>query len=51
VAELLFTTEAFRPHGLPTPNVPMLLDARMQLIEPACAWHAPRRARARSDTQ
>jgi site-specific recombinase XerD len=38
VAELLFTTEAFRPQGLPTPNVPMLLDAQMRLIEPACAW-------------
>jgi integrase len=38
MAELLFTTEAFRPQGLPTPNVPILLDAEMRLIEPACAW-------------
>jgi len=38
MAELLFTTEAFQPQGLPTPNVPMLLDADMRLIEPACAW-------------
>jgi hypothetical protein len=38
VAELLFTTEAFHPQGSPTPNVPMLLDAKMRLIEPACAW-------------
>jgi site-specific recombinase XerD len=38
MAELLFTTEAFRPQGLPAPNVPMLLDAEMRLVEPACAW-------------
>jgi site-specific recombinase XerD len=38
VAQLLFTTEAFQPHGLPTPNVPMLLDPKLRLIEPACAW-------------
>ena len=38
MAELLFTTEAFQPQGLSTPNVPMLLDADMRLIEPACAW-------------
>jgi site-specific recombinase XerD len=38
MAELLFTTEAFQPQGLPTPHVPMLLDAEMRLIEPACAW-------------
>src|SRR5215471_10937029 len=38
VAELLFTTKAFQPQGLPTPNVPMLLDAKMRLVEPACAW-------------
>src|SRR5215813_7159175 len=38
VAELLFTTAAFQPQGLPTANVPMLLDAKMRLIEPACAW-------------
>ena len=38
MAELLFTTEAFQPQGLPTPNVPMLLDAKMRLVEPACAW-------------
>ena len=38
MAELLFTTDAFQPQGLPTPNVPMLLDAEMRLVEPACAW-------------
>lgn len=38
MAELLFTTEAFKPVGPPTPGVPMLLDADMRLIEPACAW-------------
>ena len=38
MAELLFTTQAFQPQGLPTPNVPMLLDAKMRLVEPACAW-------------
>jgi len=38
VAELLFTTEAFQPHGLATPHVPLLLDAEMRLVEPACAW-------------
>jgi site-specific recombinase XerD len=38
MAELLFTSEAFQPQGLPTANVPMLLDAEMRLIEPACAW-------------
>jgi site-specific recombinase XerD len=38
VADLLFTTEAFQPQGSPTPNVPMLLDAEMRLVEPACAW-------------
>jgi len=38
MAELLFTTEAFQPQGLPTPDVPMLLDTEMRLIEPACAW-------------
>jgi site-specific recombinase XerD len=38
MAELLFTTEAFQPQGLPTPYVPILLDAEMRLIEPACAW-------------
>jgi site-specific recombinase XerD len=38
MAELLFTTEAFQPQGLSTPHVPMLLDAGMRLIEPACLW-------------
>jgi integrase len=38
MAELLFTTEAFQPQGLSTPNVPMLIDGKMRLIEPACAW-------------
>ena len=38
MTELLFTTEAFQPQGLPMPNVPMLLDAEMRLIESACAW-------------
>ena len=38
VAELLFTTSSFCPLGLATPDVPILLDAQMRLIEPACAW-------------
>jgi len=38
MAELLFTTAAFQPQGRPASNVPMLLDAEMRLIEPACAW-------------
>ena len=38
VAELLFTTSSFCPLGLATPDVPILLDVQMRLIEPACAW-------------
>jgi site-specific recombinase XerD len=38
VTQLLFTTDAFVPHGLPRPGVPLLLDSEMRLIEPACAW-------------
>jgi len=38
VAELLFTTALFRPFGSSTADVPILLDARMRLVEPACAW-------------
>jgi len=38
VAELLFTTSSFCPLGLATPDVPILLDAQMRLIEPACSW-------------
>ena len=38
MVDLLFTTHAFAPHGLPLPGVPMLLDREMRLIEPACAW-------------
>lgn len=38
MAQLLFTTDAFAPHGLPRPGVPLLLDGEMRLIEPACAW-------------
>jgi len=38
LAELLFTTDAFVPHGLTRPGVPMLVDREMRLIEPACAW-------------
>lgn len=38
MAELLFTTDAFAPNGMPCPGVPMLLDQEMQLVEPACAW-------------
>ena len=38
MAELLFTTALFRPFGSSTADVPILLDARMRLIEPACAW-------------
>lgn len=38
MAELLFTTDAFRPEGRSAPGVPMLLDSGMRLIEPACSW-------------
>ena len=38
MVDLLFTTDAYAPHGLPRPGVPMLLDQEMRLIEPACAW-------------
>ncbi|AZO71530.1 site-specific integrase [Mesorhizobium sp. M1D.F.Ca.ET.043.01.1.1] len=38
MAELLFTTEEFAPHGISRPGVPMLLDNEMRLVEPACAW-------------
>jgi hypothetical protein len=38
VAELVFSTSSFRPFGSSTSDVPILLDARMRLIEPACAW-------------
>ena len=38
VAELVFTTDRFRPFGAAAPDVPMLLDGGMRLIEPACLW-------------
>jgi len=38
MAQLLFSTQAFRPDGSSAENVPILLDERMRLIEPACAW-------------
>jgi len=38
MAELLFTTDAFRPLDRSVPDVPMLLDSSMRLVEPACAW-------------
>ena len=38
MAELLFSAETFRPDGSSVLGVPMLLDAKMRLIEPACAW-------------
>jgi len=38
VVDLVFTTDAFAPHGFPRPGVPMLLDQEMRLIEPACGW-------------
>ena len=38
MAQLLFSTPTFRPDGSSVENVPMLLDARMRLVEPACAW-------------
>ena len=38
MAELIFTSEHFMPLNTPQPGVPMLLDDRMRLIEPACAW-------------
>jgi site-specific recombinase XerD len=34
----MFTTEAFRPFGLPVPGVPMLLDGQMRLVEAASVW-------------
>lgn len=38
MAQLLFSTPAFRPDGSSVEDVPILLDGRMQLVEPACAW-------------
>jgi len=38
MAELLFTTDRFRPLGRSVSDVPMLLDGSMRLVEPACAW-------------
>ena len=38
MAELLFTCGTFRSHGVSVPHVPILLDAEMRLVEPACAW-------------
>lgn len=38
MAQLLFSTQTFRPDGSSVENVPILLDERMRLIEPACAW-------------
>jgi len=38
MAELLFTTDDFRPLGRSVSGVPMLLDGSMRLVEPACAW-------------
>jgi len=38
MAELMFTTDAFRPLDRSVPGVPMLLDGNMRLVEPACAW-------------
>lgn len=38
MAELIFTTDAFRPSGRSVLGVPMLLDGSMRLVEPACAW-------------
>ena len=38
MAELVFSTSSFCPFGLANPGVPILLDAQMRLIEPACAW-------------
>lgn len=38
MAQLIFTTDAFRPYGVSAPGVPMLLDRQLRLVEPACAW-------------
>ncbi len=38
MAELIFSTSAFAPQGRSIIGVPMLVDAQMHLIEPACAW-------------
>ena len=38
MAELLFTTDAFRPLDRSVQGVPLLLDSGMRLIEPACSW-------------
>ncbi len=38
MAELLFTTDAFRPLDRSVRGVPLLLDNGMRLIEPACSW-------------
>jgi len=38
MAQLVFTTDAFRPLDRPVPGLPVLLDSDMRLVEPACAW-------------
>jgi site-specific recombinase XerD len=38
MAKLLFTTSAFRPQNRSVSGVPILVDANMRLVEPACAW-------------
>ena len=38
MAELLFTSDAFRPEGRAVVGVPLLVDGGMRLVEPACAW-------------
>jgi integrase len=38
VVQLIYTTSAFTPEGTAAPDVPLLLDEEMRLIEPACLW-------------
>jgi integrase len=36
--ELIYTTKAFAPGGIPLQGVPVLVDRDMRLVEPVCIW-------------
>jgi site-specific recombinase XerD len=38
MAELIFSIGAFKPYGTPIPQVPILVDNEMKLVEPVCKW-------------
>jgi site-specific recombinase XerD len=38
MVHLLYTTTDFKPEGIPSPNVPLLLGEEMELIKPVCLW-------------